>query len=186
MISVEQDRAFPGQSPLQLGMRSADLTVVSRVSCAKILRYVAGQEGKTAPWSPLGIIHIHVMNNWGTRPKRIPSEAGDVTKSMVMWLILTRIWMTILELIRGRFRNQYTVWCYINLLRILKRLLYYHWMKKDQFWSNLPPRVWPHSIKPLHRIPYLQQSNSPIWCQVGVDIGPERHDLGPRIPSKHL
>ena len=48
------------------------------------------------------------------------SEAGDATKSMVMWLILTGIWMTILELIWGRFCNEYDVWCCINLLRSLK------------------------------------------------------------------
>ena len=28
--------------------------------------------------------------------------------------------------------------------------------------------------------------NSLIWCQVRVDVGLERHDLGPRIPSKHM
>ena len=148
--------------------------------------------GKAWSWSTVtiqtdvGLIHIHAMHNWGTRPKRIPSEAGDITRSMVMWLILTRIWMTILELIWRRLCNKYATWCSINLFRSLKRLLYYHWMKKDQLWSNLPPRVWPHSIKSSHRVPYLPRSNDPIWCQVGVDVGLERHDPGPRIPSKRL
>ena len=41
--------------------------------------------------TPVGLIHIHLMHNWGPRPKVILSEAGDVTKSMVMWLLLTRI-----------------------------------------------------------------------------------------------
>ena len=71
------------------------------------------------------------------RSKIILSEAGVTTKSMVMWLILTRIGMTILELIWGRFCNEYAAWCCINLFRSLKRLLYYHWMKKDPLWSNL-------------------------------------------------
>ena len=135
--------------------------------------------------TPLGLIYIHIMHNWGPRPKLILSEAGDVTKSMVMWLILTRIHdHSGADL--GRLCSEYGTWCCINLFRSLKRLLYYYWTKKDQFWSNMPPRVWPHSIKPLHRVPYLPQSNSPIWCQVGADIGQERHDLGPRTPSKDL
>ena len=136
--------------------------------------------------TPVGLIHIHVMHNWGIRPKIIPLEARHITKSMVMWLILTRIWMTILELIRGRLCKEYATWCCINLFRSLKGLLYYHLMKKDQLWSNIPPRVWPHTMKPLHRVPYLPQSDSPIWCQVGVDVGLKRHDPGPRIRSKHL
>ena len=41
-------------------------------------------------------------------------------------------------------------------------------------------------VQPLHRVPYLPQSNSPIWCQVEVDVGLKRHDLGPRIPPKHI
>ena len=99
--------------------------------------------GRAWSWSmdtvqtPVGLIHIHVMHNWGIRPKIIPLEARHITKSMVMWLILTRIWMTILELIWGRFCNEYATWCCINLFRSLKRLLYYHWMKKDPLWSNL-------------------------------------------------
>jgi len=136
--------------------------------------------------TPISLIRIHIMHNWGLRPKRIPSEAGDITKLMVMWLILTRVWMTILELIWGRFCNGYAAWCCINLFRSLKILLYYHWMKKDQLWSNLPPQVWPRSIKPLHQVPYLPWSNGPIWCQVGVNVGLKRHDPGPRIPSEHL
>ena len=68
-----------------------------------------------------------------------------------MWLILTRIWMTILELIWERLCNEYATWCSINLFRSIKSLLYYHWMNNDQLWSNLPPRVWPHNIKPLPR-----------------------------------
>ena len=53
--------------------------------------------GKAWSWStdtvqtPVGLIHIHVMHNWGTTPKIILLEARDITKSMVMWLILTRI-----------------------------------------------------------------------------------------------
>ena len=43
--------------------------------------------------------------------------------------------------IRVRIRVRVAAWCCINLFRSLKRLLYYHWMKKDQLWSNIPPRV---------------------------------------------
>ena len=39
----------------------------------------------------VGLIHIHVMHNLGPRPKVILSEAGDIIKSMMMWLILTRV-----------------------------------------------------------------------------------------------
>ena len=132
------------------------------------------------------LIHVHVMHYWGTRTKIILSAAGDTTESMVMWLILTRTWMTMLEKFWRRLCNEYASWCSINLFRILKRFLYYHWMSKDQLWSSLATRVWAHSIQPLHRVPYLPQSNSSIWCQVGADVGLKRHDLGPRIPSKHL
>ena len=41
--------------------------------------------------TPVGLIHVHVMHNWGPRPKIILSEAGYITESMMMWLILTRI-----------------------------------------------------------------------------------------------
>ena len=82
--------------------------------------------------------------------------------------------MTILELIWGRFCNEYAAWCGINLFRSLRRHVYHYWMKNDQLWSNLTPRVWPHSIQPLHRVPDLPQwSNSQIWWQVGVDVGLE-------------
>ena len=57
--------------------------------------------------TPVGLIHIHITHNWGPRPKVVLSDAGDATKSMVMWLILTRIWMTILELIWRRLCNEY-------------------------------------------------------------------------------
>ena len=136
--------------------------------------------------TPVGLIHIYVMHNWGARTKIIPSEARDTTTSFSVWLILTRIWMTILELIWGRLGNKYATWCCINPFRSLKRLLYYHWTKKNQFRSNLPPQVWPHSMIPLHRVPYFPQSDSIIWYQVGVNVGLKRHDHGPRIPSKHL
>ena len=101
--------------------------------------------------TPGGLIHIHTPQNWRPKPKVVLSEAGDATKSMVMWLILTRIWMTILELIWERLCNEYAIWCSINLFRSIKSLLYYHWMNNDQLWSNLRPRVWPHNIKPLPR-----------------------------------
>ena len=117
---------------------------------------------------------------------KILSEARDTTKSLGVWLILTRIGMTIWELIWVRLCNEYAAWCCINQFRSLKRLLYYHWMNRDQFWSNLNPQVWAHSIKSLHRVPYLLQLNSQIRYQVGVDVGLKRHDPGPRIPSKHL
>ena len=83
-----------------------------------------------------------------------------------MWLILARI-----QDHSGADLGEIMQWicrmgC-INLFRSLKRLLYYYSTKKDQFWSNVPPRVWPHSIKPLHRVPYLPQPNSPFWCLVG-------------------
>ena len=136
--------------------------------------------------TPVGTIHIHVMHNWGPRFKVILLEAGETTKTMVIWLILARIWMTILDLIWGRFYIEYAAWCCINLFRSLKRLLYYHWVKKINYGAILPPQVWPHSIQSLHRMTYLPQSNSPIWCQVGVDVGLKTYDLGPRIPSKHL
>ena len=70
--------------------------------------------------TPVGLIHTHVMHNWGPSPKIFLSEAGDMTNSMVMWLILTGIWMTILELIWGRLCNKYAAWCFINLFRSLK------------------------------------------------------------------
>ena len=34
--------------------------------------------------------------------------------------------------------------------------------KKDHFWSNIPPRAWPLSIKPLYRVPYLPQSGKKL------------------------
>ena len=34
---------------------------------------------------------IHIMHNCGLKPKRILSEAGNTTKSMANWLILTRM-----------------------------------------------------------------------------------------------
>ena len=42
------------------------------------------------------------------------------------------------------------------------------------------------SCRDLNKILYSPQSNSPIWCQVGVDVGLESHHPGPWIPSKHL
>ena len=50
----------------------------------------------------------------------------------------------------GGLCNEYVAWCCRNLFRSLKRLLYYHWMNKNQLESNLTPRVWLHSIKHLH------------------------------------
>ena len=151
-----------------------------------MLAYKAWSRSMDSTQTPVDLIHIHIMRNWRQRHKLILLEACETTKTMVMWLILTRIWMTILELIWGRFYNEYAAWCCINLFRSLKRLLYYHWVKKEQLWSNLTPRVWSHSIQPFHRVPYWPRSNSSIWCLVGVDVGLERHDLGPQIPSKHL
>jgi len=86
------------------------------------------------------------MHNWGPRPKTIPSEAGDITKSMVMWLILTKIWMTILELIWGRLCNECAAWCCINLFRSLKWLFYYHWMKK----GSIMEQCYPTSLTAQH------------------------------------
>ena len=87
--------------------------------------------------------------------------------------------MTILDLIWGRFYIEYAAWCCINLFGGVRRLLYYHWVKQDQLWSGIIPLVWPQGIQFLHRMTYLPQSNSPIWCQIGVDVGLKRHDLGP-------
>ena len=44
MLSVEQDHAFPDQHLFQLGIRSGYLTVVSRVPCARVVRYVPRDE----------------------------------------------------------------------------------------------------------------------------------------------
>ena len=85
------------------------------------------------------LTYIYMMYNWGQRPNTILSETRDTTTSMVRWLIW-REWMAILEVLKswGRFCNKYAVWCCINLFRSLKRLLYYHWMKRDQLWSYFP------------------------------------------------
>ena len=41
--------------------------------------------------APLSLIHIHLMHKWGLRPKIILSEARHTTKSILRWLIFTRI-----------------------------------------------------------------------------------------------
>ena len=50
---------------------------------------------------------------------------------------------------------------------------------------SYPPGL-PHSLKSLHKILYLPQSNWLISYQVGMDFGLERHDLAPMISFKAL
>ena len=46
MVSVDQDHAFRGQYLLQLGTKSGNLTVVSRVACTRVLCFAARLEGE--------------------------------------------------------------------------------------------------------------------------------------------
>jgi len=48
MVSVDQDRTLPHQYLLKFGNRLGYLTVVSKVPCARIVCYVARNEGEIA------------------------------------------------------------------------------------------------------------------------------------------
>ena len=60
MVSMEQDHSFPGRHLLQLGIVFGNLTVVSRVSCARVVHCVARQEGEDSsiydPFHPMPMI----------------------------------------------------------------------------------------------------------------------------------
>ena len=69
-----------------------------------------------------------------------------------------------------------------------RALFHYGWNSRltESIIIFLSHSLSPISCYPRTNAPYLPQLKSPIWCQVGVDIGLERHHPGPRIPSKHM
>ena len=84
--------------------------------------------------------------------------------------------------------NMPRAWYYINLFRSVKRLLYYHWMKKDQLWSYFPllsshTAYNPCTGYPTNHSQIARYDNAKFMV---VDVGLDSHDLGPQIPSKHL